>query len=111
LALEGLLSPDIKEEITSQVEVRKVFKISRLGAIAGCYVLSGKITRNDKVRLLRDGLPIFTGTLESLKRNKDDAKEVESGFECGVMLNGYSTLEEGDIIESYKLTEVKRTLA
>ncbi len=111
LALEGLLSPDIKEEITSQVEVRKVFKISRLGAIAGCYVLSGKITRNDKVRLLRDGLPIFTGTLESLKRNKDDAKEVETGFECGVMLNGYSTLEEGDIIESYKLTEVKRTLA
>lgn len=111
LALEGLLSPDIKEEITSQVEVRKVFKISRLGAIAGCYVLSGKITRNDKVRLLRDGLPIFTGTLESLKRNKDDAKEVEAGYECGVMLNGYNTLEEGDIIEGFKLTEVKRTLA
>lgn len=111
LALEGLLQPDIKEEITATVEVRQVFKISRIGVIAGCYVQSGKITRNDKVRLLREGLPIFKGSLHSLKRIKDDVREVDSGYECGVALAGYNDIEVGDIIESYKLTEVKRKLS
>ncbi len=111
LALEGLLQPDIKEEITATVEVRQVFKISRVGVIAGCYVQSGKITRNDKVRLLREGLPIFKGSLHSLKRIKDDVREVDAGYECGVALAGFNDIEEGDIIESYKLTEVKRKLS
>lgn len=111
LALEGLLQPDIKEEITANVEVRQVFKISRIGVIAGCYVQTGKITRNDKVRLLRDGLPIFKGALHSLKRIKDDVREVDAGYECGVALAGFNDIEVGDIIESYKITEVKRKLS
>lgn len=110
LALEGLLQPDIKEEITATVEVRQVFKISRVGVIAGCYVQHGKITRNDKVRLLRDGLPIFKGSLHSLKRIKDDVREVDAGYECGVALAGFNDIEVGDIIESFKLTEIKRKL-
>lgn len=110
LALEGLLQPDIKEEITATVEVRQVFKISRVGVIAGCYVQSGKITRNDKVRLLREGLPIFKGSLHSLKRIKDDVREVDAGYECGVALAGFNDIEVGDIIESFKLTEIKRKL-
>ncbi len=111
LALEGLLSPDVQENVTATIEVRKVFKISKLGVIAGCYVLSGKINRNDRVRLLRDGIPVYNGTLNSLKRNKDDAKEVDTNFECGIMLNGYNDTEIGDIIEAYKIVEVKRTFA
>ena len=111
LALEGLLTPDIKEDVTSTVEIRKLFKISRIGTIAGCYVLNGKISRNDKVRVLRDGLPIFTGTLDTLKRGKDDVREVESGYECGIMLAGYNNIEIGDLIESFKIVEVKRTLS
>lgn len=110
LALEGLLKPDIKEEITSEVEIRRVYKISRLGTIAGCYVLSGKITRNDKIRLLRNGLPVFTGSIGSLKRNKDDVKEVDTSYECGIQLDGYNDIEEGDIIQGFKLVEVRRTL-
>jgi translation initiation factor IF-2 len=110
LALEGLLTPDIKEEVTSTVEIRKTFKISKVGTIAGCYVTNGKISRNDKVRVLRDGLPIFTGSLDTLKRGKDDSKEVESGFECGIMLAGFNNIEIGDIIESFKIVEIKRKL-
>ncbi len=110
LALEGLLKPDIKEEITSEVEVRRIFKISRLGAIAGCYVLSGKIFRNDKVRLLRDGLPIFTGSISSLKRGKDDMREVDTSYECGIQLDGFNELQENDIIQGFKLVEVRRSL-
>ncbi|MBK6759729.1 MAG: translation initiation factor IF-2 [Ignavibacteria bacterium] len=111
LALEGMLTPDIKEEITSGVEVRAIFKISKLGTIAGCYVLTGKITRNDKVRVLRDGFEIFKGTLSSLKRVKDDVREVDAGYECGIALNGFNDLEVGDIIEGYKTIEVKRKLS
>jgi len=111
LALEGLLAPEMKEDITSQIEVRKVYKISRIGAIAGCYVLSGKITRNDKVRVLRDGLPIFTGSLTSLKRGKDDVREVETNYECGIMLDGFNSFEPGDMIESFKIIEIRRTLS
>jgi translation initiation factor IF-2 len=110
LALEGMLTPDIKEEITSTVEVRAIFKISKLGTIAGCYVQNGKITRNDKVRVLRDGFEIYKGTLASLKRNKDDVREVDSGYECGIGVNGFNDLEVGDIIEGYKTVEVKRKL-
>ena len=111
LALEGLLTPEFKEDVTSTIEVRKVLSISRVGAIAGCYVTNGKISRNDKVRVLRDGLPIFTGGLSSLKRGKDDVKEVETGFECGIMLSGFNQFESGDILESYKVVEVKRRLS
>ncbi len=110
LALEGLLTPDLKEEITAVVEVRAIFKISRLGTIAGCYVQSGKITRNDKVRVLRDGFEIYKGTLTSLKRVKDDVREVDTGYECGIGIQGFNDIEEGDIIESYRTIEIKRTL-
>ena len=111
LALEGMLTPDIKEEITSTVEIRAIFKISRLGTIAGCYVQNGKITRNDKVRVLRDGFEIYKGTLTSLKRIKDDVREVDTGYECGIGIQGFNDLEVGDIIESYKTIEVKRKLS
>ncbi len=111
LALEGMLTPDIKEEITSSVEVRAIFKISKLGTIAGCYVQNGKITRNDKVRVLRDGFEIFKGTLASLKRVKDDVREVDAGYECGIGLQSFNDLEVGDIIEGYKTIEVKRKLS
>lgn len=111
LALEGMLKPDIKEEVVGNVEVRKVFKIGRVGQIAGSYVIDGKVMRNDKVRVLRNGLPIFTGTLTSLKRNKDDVKEVEQGYECGIQIDGWNDFEENDIIEVYKLVEVKRSLS
>jgi translation initiation factor IF-2 len=111
LALEGMLTPDIKEEITSTVEIRAIFKISRLGTIAGCYVQNGKITRNDKVRILRDGFEIYKGTLTSLKRVKDDVREVDTGYECGIGIQGFNDLEVGDIIESYKTIEVKRKLS
>jgi len=111
LALEGLLSPELKENITATIEVRQVFKISKLGYIAGCYVKEGKINRNDRVRVLRDGLTVYNGTLHSLKREKDDTKEVNSGYECGIMLEGFNDIEVGDIIEAYKLLEIKRTLS
>lgn len=110
LALEGLLAPEYKEEITSTVEVRKTFKISRLGVIAGCYVLSGKITRNDKIRVRRDGFVQFEGGISSLKRGKDDVKEVDTAYECGIQIDGYNDLQESDIIESFKLVEIKRKL-
>ncbi|MFW5701332.1 MAG: translation initiation factor IF-2, partial [Bacteroidota bacterium] len=111
LALEGLLSPEIKENIIATVEVRQIFRISRLGVIAGCYVLNGKVTRNDKVRVLRDGLPVYTGSVSSLKRGKEDTKEVEQGYECGIMIDGFPDFEEGDILECFKLVEVKRTFS
>ncbi len=111
LALEGMLTPDIKEEITSTIEVRALFKISKLGTIAGCYVQNGKITRNDKVRVMRDGFEIYKGTLTSLKRIKDDVREVDAGYECGIGIQGFNDLEIGDIIESYKTIEVKRKLS
>ncbi|PKL86724.1 MAG: translation initiation factor IF-2 [Ignavibacteriae bacterium HGW-Ignavibacteriae-1] len=110
LALEGLLAPEYKEEITATVEVRKTFKISRLGVIAGCYVLSGKITRNDKIRVRRDGFVQFEGGISSLKRGKDDVKEVDTAYECGIQIDGYNDLQESDIIESFKLVEIKRKL-
>lgn len=105
-----MLKPVEKEEITSTVEIRDIFKISKIGTIAGCYVTDGKIIRNDKVRILRDGFEIFNGSIDSLKRHKDDVKEVDSGFECGISFQGFNDLKQGDICESYKIVEVKRKL-
>jgi translation initiation factor IF-2 len=108
LALEGMLSPELKEDVTATIEIRKVFKISKVGVIAGCYITNGKITRNDRVRVLRDGLPIFTGSIDSLKRGKDNVKEVEQGFECGISLEGFNGVEVGDIIEGFQIIEIRR---
>jgi translation initiation factor IF-2 len=109
-AMEGLLSPEIKEQVIGNVEIREVFKISKVGTIAGCMVLSGKVTRNSKIRVLRDGIVKFDGELESLKRFKDDVKEVTKGYECGLNLKGYNDIEEGDILEVYEEVAVKKKL-
>lgn len=109
-AMEGMLSPEIKEEVTSTVEVLEIFKISKVGTIAGCIVRDGKITRSSKVRVIRDGIVIFTGVLGSLKRFKDDVKEVVKGFECGLNIENYNDIRTGDIIEGYQEVEVKKTL-
>ena len=109
-ALEGLLSPEKKEEITATIDVREVFKVPKLGTIAGCAVQDGKIVRGNKVRLIRDGIVIFEGGLASLKRFKDDVREVESGFECGIGLDGFNDLKAGDTIEAYKIIETQRKL-
>jgi len=109
-AMEGMLSPEIKEEITSTVEILEIFKITKVGTIAGCLVREGKITRGSKIRVIRDGIVVHSGTLASLKRLKDDAKEVAKGFECGLSINNYDAMEIGDMIESYEEVEVKKTL-
>lgn len=109
-AMEGLLAPKMEEKITCMVEVRDTFKISKVGTIAGCYVTEGKITRNTKIRLIRDGIVIHTGTLSSLKRFKDDAKEVTTSMECGLTINNYNDIQPGDMIEGYEEVEVKRSL-
>lgn len=109
-AMEGMLSPEIKEQVIGSVEIREVFKISKVGSIAGCMVLSGKVTRNSKIRLLRDGIVKFDGELESLKRFKDDVKEVTKGYECGLNLKGYNDIEQGDLLEVYEEVEVKKKL-
>ncbi len=109
-ALEGLLSPEIKEEMLGIAEVRETFKVSRIGTIAGCYVTDGKINRNQPIRIIRDGVVIFEGEIDSLKRFKDDVKEVQSGYECGISIVGYNDLKVGDEIECYKIVEEKRKL-
>ncbi len=109
-AIEGMLEPKLEEKITTNVEVRDVFKITKVGTVAGCYVLDGKITRNTKVRLIRDGIVIYTGNLGSLKRFKDDVKEVASGYECGLNIENFNDIKVGDIIEGYEMVEVKRKL-
>ena len=109
-ALEGMLSPDIREQVTANLEVLQTFKVSKIGTIAGCMVTDGKIKRTDKVRVIRDGVVIHTGQLESLKRFKDEAKEVVSGLECGINIKNYNNLEVGDIIESFEEIEVRRKL-
>lgn len=106
-AMLGMLDPVYKEVVLGKVEVRMTYKISNVGTIAGCYVLDGKITRNSSVRVIRDGIVIFESTLASLKRFKDDAKEVNQGYECGLSIEKYNDLKEGDIIESYTMEEVK----
>ena len=110
-AMEGMLSPDIEEQIVSNIEVRETFKISKIGTIAGCYVLDGKMTRNTKLRLIRDGIVVYTGELSSLKRFKDDVKEVSAGYECGLSIANFNDIKVGDIIEGYKEVEVKKKLS
>ena len=109
-ALEGLLSPEIKEQIMGSVEVREIFKVSKVGTIAGCYVTDGKIDRNNPLRIIRDGVVIYDGEIGALKRFKEDVKEVSSGYECGISIRNYNDLKVGDSFESYKMTEEKRTL-
>lgn len=109
-AMEGMLSPEVKEEITGNVEIREVFKISKIGTIAGCMVVSGKILRNSKIRIIRDGVVIHSGELSSLKRFKDDAKEVSKGYDCGLQIKNFNDIEIGDLIEAYHEVEVKKKL-
>ena len=109
-AMEGMLSPEIKEEITANVEVLQVFKITKVGTIAGCMVREGKIKRSNKVRVIRDGIVIHSGLLGSLKRFKDDVKEVVSGLDCGLNIENFNDIQVGDIVEAYEETEIKKTL-
>ena len=109
-AMEGMLSPDFKEEITGLCEVRETFKISKIGTIAGCMVTKGKIVRNSEIRLIREGVVIYTGVLSSLKRFKDDAKEVTKGYDCGLQIKDYNDIKVGDVIESFEIKEIKRKL-
>lgn len=109
-AMEGMLSPVMKEEITGTAEIRETFKISKVGTIAGCMVTTGKIFRNSSIRLIRDGVVIFTGELSSLKRFKDDAKEVAKGYDCGLQVKNYNDINEGDIVEAFQEVAVKKKL-
>ncbi|MCD4679481.1 MAG: translation initiation factor IF-2 [Bacteroidales bacterium] len=109
-AIEGMLSPDIEEKIICNLEIREVFKITKVGTVAGCMVLDGKISRNTKIRLIRDGIVIYQGMLGSLKRFKDDVKEVQSGYECGLNIENFNDLKLGDIIEGYEEKEIQRKL-
>jgi translation initiation factor IF-2 len=109
-ALEGMLAPSEEEKIVCNIEVRDVFKITKVGTIAGCMVLDGKITRNTAIRLIRDGVVVFSGKLASLKRYKDDVKEVASGYECGLQIERFNDIKIGDIVEGYEIVEVKRHL-
>ncbi len=109
-AMEGMLSPDIEEKIVCNVEVREVFKITKVGTVAGCMVLDGVITRNTRVRIIRDGIVVYTGNLGSLKRFKDDVKEVKSGYECGLNIENFNDVKVADIIEGYEEVEVKKKL-
>jgi translation initiation factor IF-2 len=109
-ALEGMLSPAIKEEMKAMVAVREVFKVSKVGTIAGCYVTEGKVNRNNPIRIIRDGVVIWDGEIDSLKRFKDDVKEVQSGYECGISIVNFNDIKVGDEFESYAITETKRKL-
>ncbi|RCS26270.1 translation initiation factor IF-2 [Polaribacter sp. WD7] len=109
-AMEGMLSPEMKEEVTGNVEIREVYKISKVGNIAGCMVMSGKIYRDSKVRIIRDGIVVHDGVLTSLKRFKDDVKEVAKGYDCGLQIKGYNDIQEGDVIEAYQEVAVKKKL-
>ncbi|MFZ5634828.1 MAG: translation initiation factor IF-2 [Bacillota bacterium] len=110
-AMSGLLEPELREVVLGRVEVRKIFKASKLGTIAGCYVLEGKITRDAGVRLIRDGVVVYEGKIDSLKRFKDDVREVMQGYECGLTLENYQDIREGDIIEAFTTEQIKRELA
>ncbi|MEN8858648.1 MAG: translation initiation factor IF-2 [Flavobacteriaceae bacterium] len=109
-AMEGMLSPEMKEEVTGNVEIREVYKISKVGNIAGCMVMSGKIFRNSKIRIIRDGIVVHDGELTSLKRFKDDVKEVAKGYDCGLQMKNYNDIVEGDVIEAYQEVAVKKKL-
>jgi translation initiation factor IF-2 len=109
-AMEGMLSPEIKEEIVATLEVLEAFKITKVGTVAGCMVKEGKIRRDTKVRIIRDGIVIYSGQLASLKRFKDDVKEAVSGQECGLNIDNYNDIKVSDIIEGYETTEIKKKL-
>jgi translation initiation factor IF-2 len=109
-AMEGMLAPEFEEKIVCNIEIRDVFNITKVGTIAGCYVLDGKVTRNTKVRVIRDGIVVHTGTLGSLKRFKDDVKEVTTGYECGLNIDKFDDIKVGDIIEGYDMIEIKAKL-
>ena len=108
--IEGMLEPEKKEEVTATVEVKQTFKISKVGTIAGCLVKEGKLTAKADVRLIRDGIVVYTGSLSSLQRGKDQAKEVPAGMECGCGLERYNDIHPGDIIEAFQIVEIKRSL-
>jgi len=109
-ALEGMLSPELHEESLGSIEIRQVFRVPKVGNVGGAYVLEGKVPRDSKVRLLRDGVQIYDGQLDSLKRFKDDVKEVDAGYECGLSLKGYDDIKVGDVVEAYRIVEKKRKL-
>ena len=109
-AMEGMLSPELKEEITGTAEIRELFKVSKIGTIAGCMITDGKVIRNNRIRLIREGVVIFTGELVALKRFKDDVKEVSKGYDCGMQIKGYNDIKEYDIIESFHEIEIKKKL-
>ncbi|MEO8066866.1 MAG: translation initiation factor IF-2, partial [Flavobacteriales bacterium] len=109
-AMEGLLAPKEVEKVVGTAEVRDVFKISKVGSVAGCYVLDGKITRQNRVRLIREGIVVYTGELADLKRFKDDVKEVTHGYECGLSIKNFNDIKVGDNVEAFVMEEVKRTL-
>ncbi|MEI8225962.1 MAG: translation initiation factor IF-2 [Bacteroidota bacterium] len=109
-AMEGMLMPEVKEEIVATLEIRELFKVTKVGTVAGCYVKEGKITRNTRVRIIRDGIVIYTGELGSLKRFKDDVKEVVGGYECGLNIHNFNDIKVGDVVEGYQEFEVKKTL-
>lgn len=107
-AMKGMLAPKFKEQVLGHAEVRQTFKASGIGTIAGCMVKDGKITRNASIRIVRDGIIVHEGSVSSLKRFKDDAKEVLSGFECGITVENYNDIKEGDVIEAFEMVEVPR---
>ena len=109
-AMEGMLDTVVKEVVTCTIEVREVFNITKVGLVAGAWVKTGKVKRSDKARLIRDGIVIFTGTIQALKRFKDDVKEVGTNFECGISLTGCNDIKVGDMIETFEEIEVKQTL-
>ena len=109
-AMEGMLEPTEEEKIMGNVEVRETYKISKIGTIAGCFVTNGNIIRKNKIRLIRDGIVIFTGKIKQLKRFKEDANEVKSGYECGISIEDFNDIKVGDIIESFEIQEIKRKL-
>jgi translation initiation factor IF-2 len=109
-ALSGMLSPERQEHELGQAEVRQIFRVPKLGVIAGCYVTSGSIPRDGKARLVRDGIVIYEGRIGSLRRFKDDVREVASGYECGIGIEGYQDVKEGDVIEAYEVREVARSI-
>jgi len=109
-AMEGMLSPEMKEEISGTAEIRETFKISKIGTIAGCMVLTGKLFRNSRIRIIREGVVIHDGELSSLKRFKDDAKEVAKGYDCGLQIKNYNDIEIGDQLEAYSEVAVQKKL-
>ena len=109
-ALEGMLKPDIEESVVGLVEVREIFKAPRVGTIAGCHVQSGTVTRNGNARLIREGVVIYESTVGSLRRFKEDVREVQSGFECGMSIEGFQDIKQGDTVEIYEKREIARQL-